>query len=87
MLQKKVSAYRSDHSTETALRKVLSDILARICNQHVLFAVMLDFSAALDAVNREMLLDKMESRFGICGTVLDWFKSYPDGRKGNDELL
>ena len=81
MLQEKVSAYRKDQSLETALRKVLSDILAGMGSQHVLLLVMLDRSTAFDTMNREMLCDKLQSRFGICGTVLDRFRSYLDERK------
>ncbi len=29
----------------------------------------------------EMLLNEIESCFGISGKVLDWFRSYLDGRK------
>ncbi len=43
--------------------------------------VMQDLSAAFDTVNHEILLNKMESCFGISETVLDWFRSYLDGRK------
>eukprot|EP00795_Rhopilema_esculentum_P007177 gene7177-12843_t len=50
-------------------------------NQHVALLAMLDLSAAFDTVNHGMLLNKMESRFGISGTVLNWFRSYLDGRR------
>eukprot|EP00795_Rhopilema_esculentum_P004139 gene4139-20323_t len=63
LLPEKASAYRRDHSTE-----VQSDMFAAIDNQHVALLVMLDLSAAFDTVNHEMLLNKMESRFGISGT-------------------
>ena len=81
LLPEKASAYSRDHSTETALIKVQSDMFAAMDNQHVTLLVMLDLGAAFDTVNHEMLLNKMASRFGISGTVLDWFGSYLDGRK------
>ncbi len=56
-------------------------MFAAMDNQHVTLLVMLDLSAAFDTVNREMLLKKMEHDFGINGTVLNWFRSYIDGRK------
>ena len=43
--------------------------------------MMLDLNAAFDTVNQETLLNRMESRFGISGTVLDWLKPYLGGRK------
>ena len=76
LLPEKASAYRRNHSTETALIKVQSDMFAAMDNQNVTLLVMLDLSAAFDTVNHEM-----ESCFGISGTVLDWFRSYLDGRK------
>ncbi len=56
-------------------------MLAAMDNQNVILLVMLDLSAAFDTVNHEMLLNTMESCFGINGTVIDWFRSYLDGRK------
>ena len=41
------SAYRLGHSTETALLKIQSDILAALDNQRVTLLVLLDLSAAL----------------------------------------
>ena len=41
------SAYRKQHSTETALLKVMNDILLKMNSQHVTLLVMLDLSAAL----------------------------------------
>ena len=46
-------------------------MFAAMDNQHATLLVMLDLSAAFDTVNHEMLLNKMASRFGISGTVLD----------------
>ena len=81
LLPENASAYRRDHSTETALIKVQSDMFAAMENQHVTLLVMVNLGAAFDTVNHEMLLNRMESRFGIGGTVLDWFGSYLDGKK------
>ena len=36
----------------------------------------MDLSAAFDTVNHGLLLLRLEKRFGITGTVLNWFKSY-----------
>lgn len=37
-------------------------------------------SAAFDTVNHDLLLSRLEKRFGITGTVLNWFKSYLGSR-------
>ena len=44
------SAYKSCHSTETALLKVKADILKAMDNQEVTCLVVLDLSAAFDTV-------------------------------------
>ena len=38
--------------------------------------VLLDLSAAFDTANHDLLLLRLEKRFGITGTVLNCFKSY-----------
>ena len=43
--------------------------------------VLLDLSAAFDTVNHDLLLSRLEKRFGITGTLLNWFKSYLCNRK------
>ena len=44
------SAYHADHSTETALLKVKTDILNDMDNKKVNFLILLDLSAAFDTV-------------------------------------
>ena len=64
------SSYRKFHSTETALTCVHDDILR----------AMLDLSAAFDTVDHDVLLERLKSGLGICGTALNWFKSYLSSR-------
>ena len=40
----------------------------------------LDFSAAFDTVDHEILIKRLETNFGIRGMALSWFKSYLDNR-------
>ena len=71
------SAYKSFHSCETALVRVQSDILLAIDNRHCVMLLLLDLSTAFDTVDHEILLKRLNSKFAICGTALDWFRSYP----------
>ena len=74
------SAYRKQHSTETALLKVMNDILLKMNSQHVTLLVMLDLSAAFDTVNHKILLERLQHDIGIFGVPLQWFKSYLSNR-------
>ena len=74
------SAYRRGHSTETALRKIYNDILMAMNRQEVVLLVLLDLSAAFDTVEHSVLLSRLSTSFGIRGTALEWFVSYPSGR-------
>ena len=62
------SAYKRNHSKETALIRVRSDIAMAI-DQHN--SVIVDHG---------ILLSRLSNRFGITGTVLEWFLSYLSDR-------
>jgi len=75
------SAYRKFHSTETALTNVLSDILSAIDGGNTALMSMLDMSAAFDTVDHQILLQRLNTSFGISSTVLEWFTSYLSNRQ------
>jgi len=66
------SEFRKGHSTETALVRVMNDLLFSADSGASIILVLLDLSAAFDSVCHSILLN----RLGITGTVLNWFKSY-----------
>lgn len=74
------SAYRSFHSTETALLKVLNDILSSIDHGDSVILALLDQSAAFDLIDHEILLNRLSTQFGVTGVPLCWFESYLSGR-------
>ena len=74
------SAYRKNHSTETALLKVMNDILSNMNHQCVTLLILLDLSAAFYTVNHDTMLRRLEYSFGIQRKALSWFASYLSGR-------
>ena len=73
-------AYRSGHSTETALLRVQNDILRAIDSGKCVLLVLLDLSAAFDTVTHNVMLDRLKSRFGIIGSAHRWIVSYLNER-------
>ena len=90
LLDQHQSAYRPNHSVETALQHVYSSILHQLDRGRAVFLVLIDLSAAFDTVSHDHLLSLLSSRFGIGGSVLRWIQSYLSGRsyrvKINNEL-
>ena len=74
MLPKFQSAYRSHHSTETAVAKVLSDILLALDEGDLPCLALLDLSAAFDTVDHELLLQRLHITYGVNGVAHDWFR-------------
>jgi hypothetical protein len=70
------SAYRSHHSTETALMKVVSDILEAADSSKVTLLGLLDLSAAFDTVDHDILIRRLHTSFGLDGTALQWITSF-----------
>ena len=78
--EKYQSAYKQHHSTETALVRVVNDVLRLVDDKQVVLLVLLDLSAAFDTVDHNVLLDRMSKAIGISGTSLEWFRSYLSNR-------
>ena len=74
------SAYRAKHSTETAVLKVLSDILQALDTGDLAALTLLDLSAAFDTVDHATLLHRLDVSYGVRDCALKWFTSYLDGR-------
>ena len=75
------STYRQYHSTETALLRVINDILLKVNSQDVTLLVLLDLSAAFDTVSHDELLDRLHNDVNLCGNALNWFYSYLSQRR------
>ena len=73
------SAYKTAHSTETALLKVQNDILRTVDHGGVAVLVLLDLSAAFDTIDHSILLDRMRHQLRINGVAHAWFESYLRG--------
>ena len=74
------SAYKTGHSTETALLCIKNDVHTSLSKGVPTALVLLDLSGAFDTVDHRILLDCLASWFGFGGVVLDWFSSYLSGR-------
>ena len=73
------SAYRMNHSTETAMLRVQNDILRALGDNKVVLLVLIDLSAAFDTVNHKRLINTLHA-IGITGKAFAWFTSYLQNR-------
>lgn len=74
------SAYRTGHSTETALLRITDNVLRAIDNKRATILVELDLSAAFDMIDHQLLIRRLELSYGVSGTALDLVNSYLHGR-------
>ena len=74
------SAYRRSHSTETALLKIVSDLLMSMDSGRVSLAASLDLTAAFDSIDHDILLLRLHRSFGISGVAFEWINSYLQSR-------
>ena len=68
-------AYRRVHSTETALLRILNDLLAVIDEGHTALLVLLDLSAAFDTIAHTLLRNRLHLEICSDSTFLNWFCS------------
>ena len=64
------SPYQSNHSTETAVLKVLSDILLALDSGKLALLSLLDLSAAFESVDHDTLLQRLQTSYGLGEDVL-----------------
>jgi len=83
LLPDRQSAYRAHHSTETAVLKVLADILLALDTGNLSVLTLQELSAAFDSVDHETLLRRLQTSYGLGGVVINWFASYLTGRTQN----
>jgi len=70
------SGFTPGHSTETAVLRVLSDILLAVDRGDVAALILLDLSAAFHTVDYEILLQRLQTTYGISDVAHRWFRSY-----------
>ena len=78
--EKMQSAYKSGHSTETALLRLKNDMLMAIDGRKAVVLVLLDLSAAVDTVDHDIMCRRLERLLGLRGKPLAWFRSYLTAR-------
>ena len=81
LLPKFQSGFRSGHSTETALQKVLPEILTAADSEEVSILGLLDMSTAFDTVDHAILFERLKSAYGFSGTVLSKVCSFLTDRE------
>ena len=69
------SGFRSKHSTETALIKIIDDLIFNLDNDRVSGMVLVDYLEAFDMIDHTLLLKKLEV-YGLNRDSLQWFISY-----------
>ena len=62
LVSKNQSAYCANHSTETCLLKIKTDILKAIDNKQVVYLVLLNQRAAFDLVNHSKLREQLQKK-------------------------
>ena len=69
------SAYKSTHSTETALMAVCYDIRGFDYRKGTVL-VMIGLSVAFDTINNSILLQRLRKGYGITHSALKWCQFY-----------
>ena len=80
LLYSRQSGFRGMYSTETSLIKLVDELLFGLDNNRVCGMVLVDYRKALDMVDQELLLRKLEL-YGVVNRELAWCHSYLLDRK------
>ena len=80
------SAFRSGHSTETALIRITDEILFKMDSDGGTGLVFVDFRKAFDVITHNLLLVKKLSVYVASPESVAWFRSYLEERQQFVEL-
>ena len=75
------SAYRTGHSTETALLRILDSLYKSIDTTCLTSLIGLDLLGAFDTISHSILLGRIKDEFGVSGVPLRWLQSYLTDRR------
>ena len=80
LLYARQSGFRKNHGTETALIKIVDDLLFNLDKNRLSGMVFIDYRKAFDMVDHTILISKLRA-YGLEDRTADWFSSYLDGRQ------
>ena len=73
------SAYRKNHSTETALLYVTSAVKTAMDKKQGTILLLVDFSSAFDTINHNILIRRLRLRYGFVGKAfLIWKRGHSE---------
>ena len=70
------SGYRQGYSCETALLKLVNDVLWSLERGNATNFMAIDLLAAFDTMDHNIFLQVLRYKFNICGKALTWFDTY-----------
>ena len=73
------SGFRANHSTESALLRVVNDLKINSDSSKVSILLLLDLTSAFDTLDHTILLQRLK-HLGFHGTVLNWLSTYLENR-------
>ena len=76
MFLSKLFAYRQGYSCETALLRLVNDVLWSLERGNATHFIAIDLSVVFDTVDHNILLQVLRYKFNICGKALTWFGTY-----------
>lgn len=80
------SAYKANHSIETAMLRIYNDVVMSLGAKKSVLLLTSDISAAFDTIDHDVLLSRLKHRLGVTGKAHDWFRSYLTARKQSVQL-
>lgn len=75
LLSSRQSGFRTHHSAETALVRIVDDLLFNLDNNKINGVVLIDYCKAFHMAEHDILLKKMEV-YGVSSLAFTWFQSY-----------